>query len=213
MIGIPAKIAQPLRIAFSLAFAAGLVYVAYLALMALNSLDASLKSAVIAAVVAFGVTITSNIVQKKRELEFKIRERKVEAYQIIFEFMNYFIRSAKLEEGANLEKLIDFFYKINYALVLWGSAEAIEKWHEFQMMSKSMDSSMSEQQKLLWTFSIINKLAELVKIIRRDLGHVDKDLSLATIADLYIPINDKDETLQRIFQVNSNDAAPPSSPN
>ena len=57
-------------------------------------------------------------------------------------------------------------------------------------------------------FLIRNKLGELVKVIRTDLGHVDKNLPLDTLTDLYLPIRDKQEMLQKILA----DASPSPSP-
>lgn len=99
-----------------------------------RSFDTQIITALIAAFVAFGVAIITNIVQKKREVEFKIRERKVEAYNKIFDFMMYFLKASNSSNGLDGSKVAEYFYDINYALVLWGSADAIIKWHEFQTL-------------------------------------------------------------------------------
>lgn len=57
-------------------------------------------------------------------------------------------------------------------------------------------------------FVMRNKLGELVKVIRTDLGHEDKNLPLETLADLYMPIIDKQGAIQKILM----DVAPPLPP-
>lgn len=181
---------------------AGLILIlggVYLAYNLFSSFDTQIKTATIAAVVAFGVALTSNFVQRKSEMEFKIRERKVEAYQKIFDFTLYFTRASNSPEGLAENKLVDHFCDINYALVMWGSSDAILKWHEFQTAAKASVPDADERTKLLWMFGVRNKLAELVKVIRSDLGHADRNISLDVLADLFMPIRDKDESLQRIF--------------
>ena len=128
----------------------------------------------------------------------------------IFDFMMYFIKTSASNLQLAEEKLMNYFHDINYALVMWGSADAILKWHEFQTVVKTPTPEMTEQQKLLWTFAVRDKLAELVKVIRSDLGHADRNLPLAIIADLYIPIRDKDEVLRRLLADQPVSSVPPS---
>jgi hypothetical protein len=124
--------------------------------------------------------------------------------------MMYFIKTSASNLQLAEEKLMNYFYDINYALVMWGSADAILEWHEFQTVVKTPTPEMTEQQKLLWTFAVRDKLAELVKVIRSDLGHADRNLPLAIIADLYIPIRDKDEVLRRLLADQPVSSVPPS---
>jgi hypothetical protein len=173
-----------------------------------RSFDTQIITALIAAFVAFGVAIITSVVQKKREVEFKIRERKVEAYNKIFDFMMYFLKSSTSPNGLDGAKVAEYFYDINYALVLWGSADAIIKWHEFQTMIKMQPAEADERTRLMSVFVMRNKLGELVKVIRADLGHEDKNLSLETLADLYMPIIDKQGVIQKILM----DVAPPLPP-
>jgi hypothetical protein len=159
-----------------------------------RSFDTQVVTAIIAAAVAFGVALTSNFIQRKREVEFRIRERKVEAYQKIFDFMRYFVTATNSGQ-VDTNKLIEYFYDINYALVMWGNADAIVRWHDIQISLKSLegDENHVALSVLVWRY----KLAELARAIRLDLGHVDKNLSADVLADLYMPLRDKDEFLQK----------------
>jgi len=145
------RIVKIFQVAFSLLIVLlflGSVYYAF------NSFDTQIKAAIIAASVAFGVAITSHFVQKKRELEFKIRERKVEAYQKIFDFMMYFLQasasSAPTEEATG--KLVAYIYEINYALIMWGSSDVIIKWADFQVALKNHFPIADEAETLARVF-------------------------------------------------------------
>jgi hypothetical protein len=165
----------------------------------LRAFDPPIVTAVIAAGVALGVALISSSVQKKRELEFKIRERKVEAYQKIFDFTRYFISATKSQQGFDEAKLVEYFYDINYALVMWGNSESIVRWHEMQFAlqaASGVDQTATVASMLIWR----HRLADLIRVIRKDLGHVDTNLSVDILADLYMPLRDKDELVKSAIE-------------
>jgi hypothetical protein len=167
-------------------------YALYVALSIFSSLEKELKAAMIAGLTAFAIAVATNYVQKRRELEFKIRERKVEAYQKVFDFLLFILRSARAggEDLSNTEIVVSRIHEVNYALLVWGSESIIKAWQEFfRWMSNQDTQNMDKPALTLNTFLIRNRLADIIILIRKDLGHSDKNLDVTTIADTYMPIN------------------------
>jgi hypothetical protein len=165
-------------------------YATYLAISVFASLEKELKAAFIAGLAAFGVALTTNYVQKKREMDFKIRERKIEAYQKVFDFLLFFLRSTKNDGLSDTEAVVSRIHEVNYSLLVWGSDLTIKAWQEFFRSLANLDFQKLDRPDLtLHTFILRNKLAELILLIRKDLGHVDKGIDVSTIADTYMPIN------------------------
>jgi hypothetical protein len=102
-----------------------------LAISVFASLEKVLKAAFIAGLAAFGVALTTNYVQKKREMDFKIRERKIEAYQKVFDFLLFFLRSTKNDGLSDTEAVVSRIHEVNYSLLVWGSDLTIKAWQEF----------------------------------------------------------------------------------
>jgi hypothetical protein len=165
-------------------------YAAYIAVSVFSSLEKELKAALIAGSAAVGVALTTNYVQKKREMDFKIRERKIESYQKVFDFLLFFLRSTRNNELSDTESVVSRIHEVNYALLVWGSDLTIKAWQEFFRSMANLEVQTLDRPDLtLHTFILRNKLAELILLIRKDLGHVDKGIDVNTIADTYMPLN------------------------
>lgn len=178
-----------------------ILYVLYAAGSIFISLDKELKAAFIAGLAAFIVALTTNHIQKRRELDFKIRDRKIEAYQKVFDFLLFFLRSGRPgnDDMSNTELVVSKIHDVNYALLVWGSDLAINAWQEYFRWLSNRDIQNLDRADLTLNLLISrNKLAELIILIRKDLGHTDKNLDVTTIADTYMPLNFTPEDWQMV---------------
>lgn len=176
-------------------------YASYVAISIFSSLEKELKAALIAGLAAFGVALTTNYIQKRRELDFKIREKKIEAYQKVFDFLLFILRSTRTgnDELSNTELVVSRIHEVNYALLVWGSDLTIKAWQDFFRWIQSQNLQELDRPDLaLNTLILPNKLADVVLLIRKDLGHSDKGIDVTTIADIYMPLNFTAEDWQMI---------------
>lgn len=165
-------------------------YVLYLTISIFLSLEKELKAAIIAGFVAFGVALTSNHIQKRREMEFKIRERKTEAYQKVFDFLLFILKGMRNDGLSETEVVVSKIHEVNYALLVWGSAGSIKAWQElFSWISGQDYSGLDKPTQTINTLITRNKIAEVILLIRKDLGHIDRGIDFNTIADVYMPLN------------------------
>lgn len=153
------------------------------------TVDRQVVAALIAAIVAFNVPVVANFLQRKRELDFKTRDKKVDAYQKIFDFLGFFLKSMKQPDSLNEFELVEKFYDINHALIAWGSPAVTMRWAEFYQWISSQDiTGISPEESVSRALIARTRLADLVKAIRSDLGHGRSDESTQLIADLMWPL-------------------------
>ena len=115
------------------------------------------------------------------------------------------MRSTRKDGLSDTELVVARIHEVNYALLVWGSDLTIKGWQDFfKWMSTQNFETLDRPDLTLHTFILRNKLAELILLIRKDLGHTDKGIDVNTIADTYMPINFTpedwrlmDEALQR----------------
>lgn len=166
--------------------ACGLYYLATIFI----ALDKELKAALIAGAFAVGIALATNYIQRKRELDFKIREKKTEAYQTYFDFLKFFLRSMRSKDAVGTEEFVKWFHDVNYAFIIWGSEPILRSWQEFfRWLSTQNVQNLDKPGLALYSLLARNKMAEVIALIRKDLGHSDKGLDLNVICDLYMPLN------------------------
>jgi hypothetical protein len=141
---------------------------------------------VVAALVAAVATVLGSVAtvvvgqnrSKRRELEEAHRQRKVEVYSKFIEGVTDVLRSAAGQGGGKLEKsrrFIDFFFKFTTDLILWGSPSVISAWSEFR--DRAGESAAPQT---------LQRMEKLLRAIRADLGHDDRQLPEGAVVKLYL---------------------------
>ena len=166
-----------------------LIYFVYALTSSLSALDPQTRVAVIAAFGTLIVAIVTNFIQKKKDLDFKMREQKLPTYDRILEMYRSTFLSTKQGGKFDVDEMVRKQYEINHALLLAGSNKVIVAWSNlYKWITDQAESENGNEQVVLKTLVIRSLLSELVKAIREDLGHKDPTLSDDEIADLMLPL-------------------------
>ena len=114
---------------------------------------------------------------KKREVQASHRLRQSEVYNEFMEntIVKLFqeVRRGQLQQGVD-EGLQNYMISFVGALIVWGSPSVINAYRQFQ---KSTDAAPE---------MLFSSLENLLREIRKDLGHNDKDLKQYDLYNLFL---------------------------
>ena len=137
---------------------------------------------------AGGVVITALVSQyyiKKREIGTRQFLQKTEAYtplfDLIFDVFTSKISGKDIEEKTIVAEMI----KIKKSLVIWGNADVLNAWEQFERTSHCNDP-----------YDTLSAVETVFKAIRKDLGHNDSTLKKGGLLALIIR---DDEAEQEAF--------------
>lgn len=178
---------KTLQIIISFLFFIITIYFVYSMLKKLLSFFVSLESeisiTIIGAVSTFTVSIITITVgkyyEKKRQIEQEIREKKIPVYEEFLDFLfKMFIKAKENNMDDIEEEMIDFFYKFNQKIIIWGSDDVIKLWSEYRIKAVNQKNLKPEE-----TMFHIEKI---LLAIRKDTGHKNKNLVKGDILGLFI---------------------------
>lgn len=151
--------------------------------------DPNFKAGIVGAVAVFVVAILTNFLTRKREIDARHFSEKREAYGKIVSLVVE-IQSHDESEGtkltkALLAKMIDF----KKELMIWGSPEVIQSWLNLEAESKKDNKDATR---------IARVMEQILRAIRKDLGHDDRWLKQGSLLRLIVLAKD-----ERIHLVNN----------
>jgi hypothetical protein len=161
-----------------------------------NSLEPPVEAAIITAIVGFTSLIISNFYTSQREINLKLREKKVEVYsQFLEAWIKTLLNIAKSNQDVpesnlqdynkNIQEFSDVLREITDDLILWGSDEIIKEYSDLRIRLPKEDSSEFEKQ-----IGII-KFGKFMLSLRNDIGHKNKGIDEYDLMSLFINDIDK----------------------
>jgi hypothetical protein len=162
----------------------GVPYAAYLLLKAgaaaVYSLDSGSTAAVVTAAVAGFISVVTVVLSKRYEANqaalAEIRAKKVPVYERLLNFMFRVIMGGKTGKVVPPEEMEAFFADFTQQFMIWASTDVLKAWGKFRVFSAS-EGDATEAMFLI---------EDVVREIRKDLGHRDRGLGRGDVLSLFI---------------------------
>lgn len=149
----------------------------------INAADSSIKAGLIGIFGALSVGGVAHYQTKKREIVARHFENKREGYTHVINLIFDIIRSVKKGEELGEDNILKKIIPFKKALIVWGSPEIIEAWNRFEQISEKDPSSEM----------MFEEMENILRAIRKDLGHDDSQLTFGSITKLLIIAEDKEK--------------------
>lgn len=151
---------------------------------AFAGLDAKYGAALVAAAGTIIVSVISVVVSRFLESRATIRkehrEKKIPVYEDLLRFMFKTMMGAKTGNAPNEKEVTAFMSDFTQRSMVWASDEVLNAWIKFR--SASIDHSGSQDNPLALMFVY----EDLIREIRKDLGHKNKGLTNGKLLSLFV---------------------------
>ncbi|WP_426483326.1 hypothetical protein [Flavobacterium sp. 2] len=147
-------------------------------------LNINLVIAVIGASVTLIGYYVTRYLERKKEIEFQIRNKKIPIYE---EFFQFYFKVVFNTKNKNDEKLSDddmvlFFQQFNQKAIIWFPDNILLSYINWKReLSYFSGNNTPENLK-----NLILKQEDLMKEFRKDIGHKNSKISKGDISSLYI---------------------------
>ncbi|MAO50307.1 MAG: hypothetical protein CML16_05450 [Pusillimonas sp.] len=177
---------------FSLVILGGFGYFTYkvveLTVLNLDKININIIIAIIGGTITISSFFITRYLEKKKIIELEIRNKKIPIYEEFFEF--YFLIILGKKEGKTMPQkdMVKFFREFNTKAIVWfpeSSLLSYLKWKK-ELIEFSNNSENSERLKNIFLVQ-----EELMKQLRKDIGHEDKNLKPGDLSSLFINDIDK----------------------
>lgn len=151
-------------------------------------MDINLLVAILGATVTFLGYYVTRYIERKKEIEFQIRAKKIPIYEEFFEFyFKVIFGSNGSNKGLTHNEMVNFFRKFNQKAIIWFPDEILKSYIDWkkELDFFSTNSSNENLKKLILTQE------NLMKQFRKDIGHKNKKIGVGGISSMYI--NDLDK--------------------
>ena len=155
--------------------------------VSIQEADANVKAGIIGVLGVFVVTILTHFFTRKREINARHFSEKREAYGKIMDIIFDIIASTKSGKSGVNEELTNKMMLFKKELMVWGGPEVIRSWNDFEMESEKPNSDPK---------IILTAMEHVLRAIRKDLGHNDRQLKFGSLFGLLILAKDKKILLQ-----------------
>lgn len=142
-----------------------------------STLNNEIATAIIVAATSILVSVITVVLgkyyEKKKKLEFEIREKKIPVYE---NFLNFTFAILNQELEISTDKKSEFqkkFMKLTQELLVWGSDDVIKKWIEYRK-----NATKGKE--------VLPLLEDLFFAIRKDTGHKNKNLKRKDLLSLFL---------------------------
>lgn len=148
----------------------------------------------ISAIVAIIVVFLGRYFERQKEIDSKIREKKIAIYEnFIIGSMDFMLNSSKPNSvGKNNElitKLDKTLRDFNKNLLFWGSDSIIREYIKFQQKTHIASGD---------GIKIMNSYAKLIRALRKDTGHKNKGLKNSDFMKLFIKAEEHGDVEKQI---------------
>ncbi|MBZ0301087.1 MAG: hypothetical protein K8J31_15170 [Anaerolineae bacterium] len=175
-----------------------------------NDITAAIVTAGGAAVISVFTVVWSKRTEQTQNIEQQIRAKKVPIYeqfiQIAFGALykntseSVGRKSGKNQgqmKNDNTNEVVQHLRDLTPALIIWADAEVVSSWSRFRRVSAEGTADAR---------TIIFEFENILRALRKDLGHDDSDLKSGDLARFFI--NDLDETIPHPIDRNSESEQP-----
>jgi hypothetical protein len=151
---------------------------------AFASVDPKYGFALIAATGTIVVSVISVVISRYLEARATIRkehrEKKIPVYESLLKFMFKVLMGGKTGKSPSEQEVIEFMSNFTQLSMVWASDEVLNAWIRFR------GTSMQEEEIKNNPYALMFVYEDLIRAIRKDLGHKNKDLSKGKILSLFI---------------------------
>lgn len=157
----------------------------------LADLDPTIGTAIFAVSGTIIVTLGGNTLSRYLETRATVlrehREKKSPVYEEFLHFMFRFLLPASSKKTPTTAESRKFLSEFSQKMMVWGGDDVLIAWGEFRTKSTKVNESGDSAE-------LINEFENLVKRIRRDLGHKNRGMKPGDILRLFV--NDLDDNLK-----------------
>ncbi|MCP1252518.1 hypothetical protein NK212_11710 [Elizabethkingia sp. S0634] len=163
----------------------------------LDKVNANFFIAILGATVTFTGYFLTRYFERKKIIEMDIRNKKIPIYEEFMKFYFQNIYSSKNinKKNANHTEMVHFFQDFHQKAIVWFPDEVLKSYINWK---KNISKFSSGQLELEET---ILQQENFMKIIRKDIGHKNKDIEKWDISSLYI--NDLENIINKKTLVDS----------
>lgn len=171
-------------------FMYGVIGLGFIALLgwAIYSFTTNIPASVVTPIILAGVAIYVQRETKRREIESRHFEYKIEKYS---KFVDLLFRIGEpSRKGIPQNKLVEEMIELKKVIMIWGRAETIRAFQEFGKASQKDKDEMN----------VVLQGENIIKAIRKDLGHDDRQLKTGDLILFMIKADDQEKMRQRITE-------------
>ncbi len=139
----------------------------------------------IAAVLSYRAMLKSKQAEKQKEIEQELRKQKAPIYEEFSELLFKVLKTSKSGEEVPQEELLEFIFKFNQKLLVWGGNNVIKEWSNFRVNTQSDDK-----------YAVLFSVEDMLLAIREDMGHSNAKLKRGELLSVFI--NDIEPILNEI---------------
>lgn len=143
--------------------------------------DANIRASVLGFIGAIAVASFTHYQTKKREISARHFTDKRKGYMEFIDLFFEQIQLGKKNQNVSQKKMVDKMALFKKSLVVWGGPEIIEVWNSFELKSTEQRSDKEMMQ----------VFEDILRAIRKDLGHNDATLPNGNLTALILVAEDK----------------------
>jgi len=141
--------------------------------------NASIKASLLGMGTAISAAIITHNYSQKREIRARHFLEKSKAYMHIFDLIFEVIRMTKESKELTEKQMIERSMEIKKSLMIWGDQNVLKAWMKFEEGSSKNPNE------------IITYIDNVIREIRKDLGHNDNKLETGDLFKLVIKAEDR----------------------
>ena len=138
----------------------------------------------IPAVASVSVVMLGRYFEKQKEIELRIREKKITIYEkFVMDTLNFLLKSqqySKSKQEKLQNDLVKTFEEFHKNILFWGSDSIIKSYNNYRFKLGSTDAKMEDFEDLIFAF-------------RKDVGHKNKNLCKYDVLKMLLKVDEFDE--------------------
>lgn len=179
------KITNILGVIIAIIFIVGIIYLLYKATSIffknLHKIDINIFVAIIGGTITISSFFITRYLERKKTIEFEIRNKKIPIYEEFFEFYFSVMFKSKTNDEITTEEMIKFFQQFNQKAIIWFPDDILKSYIDW----KNNLTKFSANQGISLKEVILHQEQFMIQI-RKDIGHNNKSLIEGSISSLYI---------------------------
>ena len=153
------------------------------ALSSAQAIGAGIVAATLTGAVAIATTFINKHLDRKAQVVFQLREKKVPIYENIIQLVYDFALAGKAgRTKLSKEESLQRMATITEQLTIWGSDDLLKEYHRFRMSAIRQGSTKEKTAPL----ETLRSVADLMLAVRKDLGHQNKEVDRRTVLGLFV---------------------------
>lgn len=163
-------------------------YGAFVAIRAIASILVSLDSDIAVAIVAAAATVFVSVLsivlgkvyESRAQIEKEHREKKIPVYEDLLKFMFDILMGGKTGTKPSESDMLVFMMNFTQRIMVWGADDVVAAWVKWKTSAADEEKAKANAHHVMFLYE------DLIKAIRRDLGHKNKGLERGDLLALFI---------------------------